>query len=531
VTTFPLRESFWPADERLELLREPIGTVLRERAGQLGSHAALMWPAGDAVARMSYVELLTASERVARALLETAAPGDRVAVWSRNSVEWVVLLHACALAGLILTPFNTAWTDYEVEHAVALTEPRMIFVGDDTRGDDLLGRAQEIGGSAVVRPLGELLTSPDGECILPTLTADAPFLIQFTSGTTGRAKGALLSHRAALNSGHVRSANGHADEHDVWLNPVPLHHIGGSCILVLGALAAGGAYVVMERFDVAEQIRLLGPTRATRVGGVPTMVLALLDHPDVADARHQIVSVALGGAGVPPSLVERVRNELHAVPAIGYGQSECPMVTNTEESDDAITIATTVGRPAPHSTVKIVDRVTGATLPIDTIGEVCARSPLVMDCYYAMPDATGEVIDFDGFLHTGDLGSMDDRGVVTIHGRAREVIIRGGENIYPIEVEDALLQHHAVASVAVVGIPDDRWGQSVGAVIQLAPGADATPDELGEFAASRVAHFKLPRRWHFVEQMPLTASGKIRKVELEELFLPAAETAATRRAE
>ncbi len=198
------------------------------------------------------------------------------------------------------------------------------------------------------------------------------------------------------------------------------------------------------------------------------------------------------------------------------------MVTNTEASDDAITIATTVGRPAPHSTVKIGDPVSGATLPIGAVGEVCVRSPLVMEGYFAMPDATAEVIDAEGFLHTGDLGSMDERGVVTIRGRAREVIIRGGENVYPIEVEDALLQHAAVASVAVVGIPDDRLGQAVAAIIQLVPGTHASARDLGDFAASRVSHFKVPRSWRFVEQMPLTASGKIRKVELEDLFLPSA---------
>ena len=513
-----LQESFWPADDRIEMLRDPIGVVLRERAERLGPHTALMWPDGDGVGRMSYAELLTVSDRVARGLAATAAPGDRVAVWSCNSVEWVVLLYASALAGTILTPFNTAWTDLEVEHAVSLTEPRMIFAGSDTRGGDLLGRAHELGASAIVAPLGGLSALPDRDHELPEVAADDGFLIQFTSGTTGRAKGALLSHRAALNSGYFRSCNGRADEHDVWLNPVPLHHIGGTCHLVLGALSVGGGYVVMERFDVAEQIRLLGLTGATRIGGVPTMLLALLDHPDATDATRQVVGVGLGGASVPPSLVGRIGRELGAVASIGYGQSECPMVTNTDPADDALTIATTVGRPSPHTTVKITEMSSGATVALETVGEVCVQSPLVMDGYFAMPEATAEVIDADGFLHTGDLGSMDDRGIVTIRGRAREVIIRGGENIYPIEVEDALLQHPAVVSVAVVGVPDDRYGEVVGAAVQLVPGTDVTTEQLEDFAASRVAHFKVPRHWRIVDEMPLTASGKIRKVELTDRF-------------
>jgi fatty-acyl-CoA synthase len=323
---------------------------------------------------------------------------------------------------------------------------------------------------------------------------------------------------AALNSGYFCSCNGRADERDVWLNPLPLHHVGGTCSVVLGALSVGGGYVVMQRFDVAEQIRLLPLTGATRIGGVPTMVLALLDHPDAAPATRQVLAVALGGASVPPSLVERVRRELDAIPSVGYGQSECPMVTNTDPADDAVVIATTVGRPSPHTTVKIADLDSGATVPLGTVGEVCVRSPLVMDGYYAMPDATAEVIDADDFLHTGDLGSMDERGIVTIHGRAREVIICGGENVYPIEVEDALLQHPAVASSAVVAVPDDRYGEVVGAAILLVPGTQVAVDELEAFVATRVAYFKVPRHWCFVDEMPLTASGKIRKVDLTDRF-------------
>ena len=513
-------DAFWAADTQVPLLRESIGEVLRDRAAQSGARAALLWPADDDVETMSYAELLVAAEGVARSLLVTSRPGDRVAVWSSNSVEWVILEYACALAGLVLTPFNTAWTDYEIEHALALTEPCLVFAGSDGRGGRLVERAQRLAPPASVIDLATLPDLPPAaEKALPPISADAPFLIQFTSGTTGRAKGALLSHRAALNAVHLRScAGGDVNDHDVWLNAIPLHHMGGSISLVLGALVATGGYVVMERFDPDRTVRLLGPTGATRTGGVPTMLLAVLDHPDLGKDDVHIRAVSLGGASVPSSLVRRIQRDLGAVVAVIFGQSECPIVTTTNDTDDPETIATSVGRPVAQSDVKIVDPDTRDLLAIDVVGEVCVRSPIVMEGYYAMPDATSEVIDGEGFLHTGDLGSMDANGIITIRGRAREMIIRGGENIYPIEVESALLQHPAVANAAVLGIPDDKYGEQVGAAVCLAPGSTATPAELEAFVGERIAHFKVPRTWRFVDTFPLTASGKIRKVELADLW-------------
>ncbi|ABW12107.1 AMP-dependent synthetase and ligase [Parafrankia sp. EAN1pec] len=513
-----LTDSYWPAHDELPLLAGSIGTLLRERAADQGDRVALLWPDGERIGRMSYADLRDRAERTARSLLRAAAPGHRVAVWSRNSLDWVVLQYACALAGLVLTPFNPAWTDRELEHAIALTAPSLIFSGLDGRGVDLHDRACALDSPAPTLRLHELGTLADDDGPLPEVGAEAPFLIQFTSGTTGRAKGALLSHRAALHSGYFRARNGHAGPHDVWLNPVPLHHVGGSCVMVLGALSVGGAYVVMDRFDVDALVGLLRPTGATRIGGVPTMLYALLDHPRIAEAAGGVVGVGLGGASVPPALVDRVRIELAAVPSIGYGQSECPLITSTDADDDAMTIAMTVGRPVPHTTVKIVHVGSGEVVPVGTIGEVCVRSPVMMDGYVAMPAATADVLDPEGFLHTGDLGSMDTAGVITIHGRAREVIIRKGENIYPIEVEDALLRHQAVAAAAVLGVLDERDGQTVAAAVQLAPGSTATAEELEAFVATRIAHYKVPRIWCLVEHLPLTASGKVRKLDLADLF-------------
>jgi fatty-acyl-CoA synthase len=255
------------------------------------------------------------------------------------------------------------------------------------------------------------------------------------------------------------------------------------------------------------------------MGGVPTMWIDLLRRPDLPkDAGVKVVS--LGGASVSPQLVREVAERLGAVCQIGYGQSECSIATTTAAGDDLSTLTETVGRPLPHVELKIIDRATGRTAALGEVGEVCIRGPMTMDRYWGDPAATAETIDAEGFLHTGDLGAMAADGVCRIHGRAREVIIRGGENIYPAEVEDALLRNPAVALAAVVGVEDERWGQRVGAVVKLKPGAAADPAALEAHAAGWVAHFKVPRDWRFVDALPMTASGKIRKVELEGLFAP-----------
>jgi fatty-acyl-CoA synthase len=510
------------------LLERSIGEQLRVQAAHSPDRPALIWALeGDPskVDVLTYVELLHAAETTAATIAEHAAPGDRVAIWATNSPEWVIAEYASALAGTVLTPFNTAWTDPEVEHALSLTRPVLLFTGPDNRGIELNDRAIT-------------LTSPTGTCHVvglasvelrpafasgfdgPTVDPTAPFLIQFTSGTTGRAKGATLSHRSALNAGHIRALTINADENDVWLNPVPLHHVGGSVIIVLAPLTNGGSFVVMPRFDPTMQVALMRTVGATRTGGVPTMFYALLDVPGSEAVMAEVRSIGLGGTNVPPSLVERLQ-ALGATVSVAFAQSECPMITNSDPAGDATHIATTVGVTAPNTELRIVDAA-NQVVGRGEVGEVCVRSPITMLGYWGMPEATAEVFGTDGFLHTGDLGSIDGKGVLRIHGRARELIIRGGENIYPSEIEDVLLRHPTVSAVAVMATPSERWGEEVGAVVHLAAGTSATPDELAQHAALFLAHFKVPRHWRFVDAFPLTASGKIRKVELAGLFDEAA---------
>ena len=509
----------WPADTSTPLIEGSAADLLRLRAATRGQEAAILVPTADhRLEPITYGQLLDHAETCARWLLDHVQPGERVAIWSRNALESVILQHASGLAGTVLAHFNTAWADGEVAHALALVEPGLLFVGVDGRGQPLGERARAL-ASCPVLDLASVFSlraaGPDRP--LPAPRAEDPYLIQFTSGTTGRSKGALLSNRAAILGGWLRPRIDGADEQDIWLNSVPFHHLGGTCAVILGALSVGGAFVMLERYDPVQLAALMGPSRATRMGGVPTMWYDLLGRGDLPDETH-LRAITLGGASVAPELVRRVRERFGVESAIGFGQSECTIATGTRLGDSDEVMTETVGRPMPHVEVKVVDPHSGRTLSFGEVGEIRVRGPTCMDRYWNNEKATAEAFDAEGFLCTGDLGSMAADGVCRIHGRIRELIIRGGENIYPIEVEQALLEHPAVAMAAVIGVDDARLGQAVAAVIQLRPGAAVEPRALEAHAADFVAHYKVPRSWRFVEAMPMTASGKIRKVELQEMF-------------
>jgi fatty-acyl-CoA synthase len=460
-------------------------------------------------------------------LLERAQPGDRIAPWSRNSVEWTLLEFACALAGMVVAAWNPGWSDFECEHARDLTEPALVLAGHDTRGAALIDRARKIAGAERVVPLDDLraLTAQTAPRILPSPAPSDLFLIQFTSGTTGRAKGAALSHRSVVNGAWLRAAASGADETDVWVNPSPLNHMGGAVTMLPGAICVGGCYVVMNRFDAGEYLRLMRLAGATRIGGVPTMLMALLEHPEWRPGSVRLRAVGAGGAQVPQPLIERLMREFEAPVLVSYAQSECPIITSSTPGDPPKLFAETVGRCAPHVEIKVVDPQAGAMRRTGEVGEICVRGPVVMQGYYCSPEASAATIDAEGFLYTGDLGSLDADGFVRVQGRLRDVIIRGGENIYPAEVEDALLLHPDVVQAAVVGVADALWGQQVGAAVQVRAGSRLSDDVLEAHTATRLAHFKIPRRWLFVDSFPLTPNGKIAKVEVEKLFLETAGAA------
>jgi fatty-acyl-CoA synthase len=509
------------ADTSVPLLEGAVADALRRTAARFPDRQALAWAEGDGVGAMTYAELLAEAKGVAAWLLSRGARGDRIAIWSRNELEWILAEYGCALAGMAIASWNPGWTDYECAHARDLTEPRLVLVGNDTRGHSLVDRGRALAGDRMV-PLANLRALAANAPLrdLPAPGAEDLFLIQFTSGTTGRAKGAAISNRAALNSAWMRMHALGADESDVFINPCPMNHMGGAISMLLGTMTVGACYVMMQRFDAGEMLRMARLCGATRFGGVPTMMVSILEHPDWAPGAISVRSLGSGGAQVPQPLIERLMREFEAPLLVSYAQSECPMITSSSPGDSPQLLAETVGRIVPHVELKVCDPATGQMLARGESGEIRVRGPFVMSDYFRMPCETADTIDADGFLHTGDVGSLDEAGFLRICGRVRDVIIRGGENIYPAEVEDVILQHSDVIAVAVVGIPDDRWGQQVGAAVTARAGCALTAKDLEAHVATRIAHFKVPRHWLFVEAMPLTVSGKIRKVDVEAMFQP-----------
>ena len=520
----PLVTAHRPADTDEDLWETTVGDLLRDRAGAHAGRAALMWPDGVRIRQMTWPQLLEAAERAAGLILERISTGDPVAVWSANSPDWVVLEYGAALAGTPLVPINTALADAEAAYQLRQSGARLLLVAEAYRGKPLRDRAVALAADlpALAGVLGMDAWRAAGRPApgtLPRPAPESPFLIQYTSGTTGTPKGAVLSHLACVNSGRFGIAKLHqGGAHEIYCSPLPLHHVGASVCAVLTAAAVGGTLALTPSFDATAVLRLAERTRATILGLVPTMMTDILACPELRVRDLSSLRVVCGGGStVPPELIRRFEEGLGVQLAIAYGQSESPYATSTSLSDSDVIKAETLGRPCAHREVRIARTGTGRTAELGEHGELLIRSPLNMTGYHGLPEE--RAIDADGWLHTGDICSMDADGVLRIHGRGREVIIRGGENIYPREVEEALLAHPAIADVAVVGLPDDRLGETVAAVVRLVPGATGEPEELESFARSRLAAFKTPRAWRFVERFPLTASGKIRRHVLRDDLL------------
>ena len=303
---------------------------------------------------------------------------------------------------------------------------------------------------------------------------------------------------------------------EVWVNAVPLFHSSGGGLAIFGPLFEQATVVLVEQFDPGLILELIESERVTFLPGVPTMLIRIIEHPDFERRDlSSLTSVCSGGTSVPPELVRRIEDSLGVSFAISYGQTEAsPGVTQNHPDDSIEDKAATAGPPLPQTEVKIVDSETGEVLPVGEAGEICTRGYLVMHGYFEMPEATASAIDGEGWLHTGDIGSMDERGYCRIHGRLKEMIIRGGENIYPKEIEDLLLERPDIAEAAVIGVPDPKWGEQVAAVIRLAGDERPSEEDLFDYVRERLAPYKTPRLWRFVDEFPLNASGKILKTDL-----------------
>jgi fatty-acyl-CoA synthase len=376
----------------------------------------------------------------------------------------------------------------------------------------------------------EFCDSGSAEQSLPVVTADSPAQIQFTSGTTGSPKGAVLHHRGITNNARLSYARIFGlQPGDACVNPMPLFHTAGCVLATLSSIATLGTHVLMPYFDPALQLQLVETERSVSFVGVPTMLIAMLDHPAFAGTDTSSVRFALsGGAPVPASLVRRVENALGVPMSIIYAQTEAsPGIAQTVLGDDRADREQTVGRALPATEVKVVDA-GGATVSVGGAGELCTRGYHVMSGYVDAPEQTAAAIDAQGWLRTGDLATMDERGFLRITGRIKDMVIRGGENIYPREIEQVLFDHPGVADVAVVGVPDPKWGEEVAAFVRATPGRLPDEAELVEFCRGRLARHKIPRFWTFVSDFPMTGSGKIQKHVLREQFVSSHQPATPR---
>jgi len=515
-----LTGSDWPADTSTPLLEATVGDLLRAAAAARPDGPALVEGTGRPDARRwSFAELLAASEAVARSLLQRFRPGERVAVWAPNSAEWVLAEFGCALAGLTLVTVNPAYRAAELRHVLEASSAVGVIVAREFRGAPLAEVAAEVAatlaGLRAIIPIEELGDVPAVDGPLPVVTPDAIAQIQFTSGTTGRPKGALLHHRGLVNNARFFADRAGLQAETPFLNPMPMFHTAGCVSCTLGPLSKLMELVVVPAFEPGLVLGLLESSRATGMGTVPTMALAMMEHPDFTVRDLSALDVMIsGGATVPAELVRRIEAALGGRMIIVYGQTEAsPLITATGPDDSPDDKALTIGRPLPHAHCKIVDE-QGRTVPVGVAGEICVRGYQVMAGYEGLAEATAAAIDAEGFLHTGDLGTMDERGYVTITGRLKDMIIRGGENIYPREIEERLFAHPAVGDVAVIGVPDERWGEVVAAVIRPVEGATPSAEELTGWCRAALAPYKTPAAWYVVEQFPLTASGKIQKFVL-----------------
>lgn len=500
--------------------RWPDAPALIEGKYQSGAREPRAW---------TYSQLAEEAKRVAQALLTTFSPGDRVAVWATNSPEWILLQMGAALAGIVLVTVNPAYKDTEIAFVLRQSRAHGIFVEPLVRSRDLLAVVRSVSADLptlhTVISLGDwaefLEAAPSTPAELPTVDPREPAQIQYTSGTTGFPKGALLSHDGLALNGRAYAETIGADSDDIWINPMPLFHTAGCGLVTLGALQTGGCHVLPSEFDAAMLLDLFEQHRGTVMLSVPTMLIRILDtqakNPrDVSSWRL----TTLGGAPVPTELVRRAERDLRVEVGIGFGQTESsPYITHTRPGDSHPEWAETVGRPLPGVDLAIIDPVTGTVTPIGTPGEICTRGRCVMLEYFDDRAATASAIDPAAWLHTGDVGWMDTNGYLHVNGRIKDLIIRGGENIYPREIEDVLYRQDAVAQAAVVGLPDAHWGEVVSAFVQ--PREGYTVDVAGLEAACRseLASFKVPRVWQVVDRFPQTASGKIQKFVLRDDYL------------
>ncbi|MBV8219892.1 MAG: AMP-binding protein [Solirubrobacterales bacterium] len=516
------------------LLEETIGERLRRVTDRFGDREALV--VGHQDYRATYRQLWDQVDLAARALIANGVvKGDRVGIWAPNRYEWVIVQYATARVGAILVTINPAYKAAELQYALHKAGVSLLFSARGFRGADYVAMPDHVRGECpALRDIVVLddewqffLAEGDSvdarelrerEALLDSYDA---INVQYTSGTTGFPKGATLSHRNILNNGYCTGEVLGYSARDRVCVPVPLSHCFGMVLGNLAAMARGACVVVPgESFDLGAVLRTVEEERCTSLYGVPTMFIAELAEPaldsfDLTSLRTGIMA----GAPCPIEVMKQVRARMHMEEiTIGCGMTEtAPLSTQTSVDDTVQKRVTTVGRVHPHVEVKIVDPETGVTVPRGTAGEQCTRGYSVMLGYWDDVEATERAIDADGWMHSGDLAVMDDEGYVSIVGRIKDMIIRGGENIYPREVEEFLYQLPEIDQVEVIGVPSERYGEEVMAWVRLCKGVTATAEDLAAACRGRIATYKVPRYWKFVDSYPMTVTGKTQKYRMRQL--------------
>ncbi|HVO48417.1 MAG TPA: AMP-binding protein [Steroidobacteraceae bacterium] len=537
------------------LLYQSVGGVLQEGAARWPDQLALI--SRHQGIRWTYRELNERVDVIARGLLALGLqPGERIGIWSPNNAEWVLTQFAAARAGLILVNVNPAYRAYELDYVLRKVGCRALVLAPSFKASDYLGilrqlipelataTGQRISSAAFpqleflihlgsaptpgylrfsdLSQLAASVTQEALECVAIAVDPDEPTNIQFTSGTTGPPKGATLTHFNIVNNGYFVGEGIRLVPGDRIAVPVPLYHCFGMVMAVLGATTHGAAVVFpAESFEPESVLRAVAEDRCTALYGVPTMFIAQLEHPrfrefDLSSLRTGIMA----GAPCPIAVMRRVVDEMHMREVtICYGMTETSPVSFQSSTEDSLEKrVSTVGRIHPHVQVKLIDR-DGRVVPRGTKGELLTRGYSVMRGYWDDPEKTAESIDAGGWMHTGDLAVLDDEGFCNVVGRVKDMIIRGGENIYPRELEEYLIRHPKVLDVAVVGLPDRKYGEVVCAVVRLREGAVCEAREVIEFCRGQIAHYKVPSRVHFVDQFPLTVTGKVQKFLIREQLL------------
>ncbi|MTD12497.1 AMP-binding protein [Nakamurella sp. YIM 132087] len=511
-----------PADISLPLIETTVPGVLASAVATCPDRVALVDAVAAPEARRTwtYAELDAQVRHIALLLLDRFAPGERVAVWSPNSADWVLLQHGAALAGLVLVTVNPALRESEVRHVLSNSGAAGVFAAGEYRGFrpyqavvDMQPDLPDVRQVVSFDDWAGFLGGTPGAHELPEVTPDDPCQIQYTSGTTGFPKAALLHHRGLVNASRFVARGAGVTDGAVWVNSMPMFHIGGGALTELGTFTHHGTYVLLPAFDPALQLELIETYRGTIMLAVPTMLVAMLDHPDARTRDLSSLGTVMSGASfVPAELVRRTTSAFGCGFSILFGQTEMHgVISQTRLSDSPEDMSETIGAPLPHVEVAVTDPATGEVVPTGEPGEICVRGYQTMLGYFGDGPATAAALSDDGWLHSGDLGTMDERGYLRIVGRLKDMVIRGGENVYPAEVEQLLSTHPEVRQSAVIGLPDPHWGEVVAAIVQRAPGSEVTPESLRAFCKERLASFKVPGVWFFVDEFPVTATGKIQK--------------------